>query len=207
MQMLHQARLKPASVQPQAYRLATALSSSATRLAHPLQDQQLERRALSGEKRVKRFTDIGCSALNAMCAVFAPLPNFRRTHALLLCSYVSMGYPCGWWASILFSAHVPRMQGVSVPKLFMQGSSDGFTAPATLQQVVDGCAGDVNEVLIVPDKGHFELEDPRYDTFKCRMVHDFVMQYVMPTVAPELLQPEHPDGLDAAAGELGAQDT
>ena len=81
------------------------------------------------------------------------------------------------------------MQQVSVPKLFMQGSDDGFTAPETLRSVVKGCAGDVNEIVIVPDKGHFELEDPRYDSFKCGLVHDFIMQHVLPAVAPDLVQP------------------
>lgn len=120
-------------------------------------------------------------------AVLHACTQSRRSS--FVCRFVSMGYPCGWWASILFSAHVPKMQQVSVPKLFMQGSDDGFTAPETLRSVVKGCAGDVNEIVIVPDKGHFELEDPRYDSFKCGLVHDFIMQHVLPAVAPDLVQP------------------
>ena len=98
-----------------------------------------------------------------------------------------MGYPCGWWASILFSAHFPLVQASHVPKLFVQGSLDGFTGPDTLRAMATKCCGSVNDIVIVPDRGHFELEDPRYDTFKAQLVHKFVTQHFLPVVAPEML--------------------
>lgn len=92
---------------------------------------------------------------------------------------VSMGYTFGWWAGILFSGHFPRIKASPVPKLFLMGSEDGFTSPVQLGEAVAECQGKVNDVYIVPGKGHFELEDPAYDGFKASRICDFLAAHVV----------------------------
>lgn len=87
---------------------------------------------------------------------------------------VFVGYTFGWWASWLFGRHFPRVLSSPLPKLFIQGSEDGFTSVGQLYERVSACAGDVNEVHIVPDVGHFELESPEYDP----IVADRILQFL-----------------------------
>ena len=70
--------------------------------------------------------------------------------------YVGIGYTFGWFASLIFYPHFHYIRNFSRPKLFIQGSLDGFCSPSQLQSVADSMTD--AEVFIINGVGHFELE-------------------------------------------------
>ena len=69
--------------------------------------------------------------------------------------YVSLGYPFGMIASILFGQHHKAI-------LFVMGTQDGFTGVKQLKNKLNSAAGR-NEILLIEGFSHFEMEGPAYD--------------------------------------------
>ena len=89
-------------------------------------------------------------------------------------SGIFIGYPFGFWSSIMFGSHYNNIIESEKPKLFIMGDSDGFTSVQTLQNYIQKCKGDINDIYIEKDIGHFGLESPQFDTMICQLIHKFI---------------------------------
>lgn len=76
--------------------------------------------------------------------------------------YVSLGYPFGLLASVLFGRLHKACLHSPKPKLFVMGTNDGFTTVKQLESKLKSAAGRVEKQL-VKGVGHFEMESPQYD--------------------------------------------
>ncbi|KAM1748048.1 hypothetical protein ACFX12_009082 [Malus domestica] len=76
--------------------------------------------------------------------------------------YVSLGYPFGMLASILFGRHHKAVLQSSKPKLFIMGTQDGFTSVKQLKNKLKLCSRSV-ETHLINGASHFQMEGPAYD--------------------------------------------
>ncbi|CAA7407997.1 unnamed protein product [Spirodela intermedia] len=88
-------------------------------------------------------------------------------------AYVSLGYPFGWMASILFGRHHKAVLQSEKPKLFVMGTKDGFTSVKQLQSKLRSAAGRV-ETHLLEGVGHFQMEGPAYDTQMAGVISAFI---------------------------------
>lgn len=77
--------------------------------------------------------------------------------------YVSIGYPFGMMASILFGRHHKAILQSPKPKLFVMGTRDGFTSVKQLQNKLRSAAGRV-ETHLIEGASHFQMEGPDFDS-------------------------------------------
>lgn len=87
--------------------------------------------------------------------------------------YVSLGYPFGLMASILFGRHQKAILESTKPKLFVMGTKDGFTSVKQLENKLQSAAGRA-ETHLLEGVGHFQMEGPAYDA---RMV-DLIIEFI-----------------------------
>lgn len=87
--------------------------------------------------------------------------------------YVSLGYPFGLTASILFGRHHEAILKSQKPKLFVMGTKDGFTSVKQLQNKLKSAAGRV-ETHLLEGVGHFQMEGPAYDAQMAELISTFV---------------------------------
>ena len=137
---------------------------------------------------------LGSSAGAPMAGTAVARLNEDQQHGYTIVSaYIAVGYTLGKLASLGFGRHFSSLLSSStssstssttttVPKLFIMGERDEFTSVDQLndmaQQMMrannNGNGGNVVDVEIVPDVGHFELESPRYDPLVAKMVLDWL---------------------------------
>ncbi|KAL6540453.1 hypothetical protein OROMI_024336 [Orobanche minor] len=87
--------------------------------------------------------------------------------------YVSLGYPFGLTASILFGRHHKAILKSPKPKLFVMGTRDGFTSVKQLENKLKTAAGR-NQTHLLQGVGHFQMEGPDYDDQMASLILDFV---------------------------------
>ncbi|XP_020090746.1 uncharacterized protein LOC109711852 [Ananas comosus] len=87
--------------------------------------------------------------------------------------YVSIGYPFGLTASILFGRHHQAILQSEKPKLFIMGTKDGFTSVKQLQNKLKSAAGRV-ETHLIEGIGHFQMEGPAYDAQMVDLIVEFI---------------------------------
>ncbi|KAK9123075.1 hypothetical protein Sjap_012677 [Stephania japonica] len=87
--------------------------------------------------------------------------------------YVSLGYPFGWTASILFGRHHKAILQSPKPKLFIMGTRDGFTSVKQLENKLKSAAGRV-ETQLLEGVGHFQMEGPAYDAQMVDLILTFI---------------------------------
>ncbi|XP_048425953.1 uncharacterized protein LOC103940752 isoform X2 [Pyrus x bretschneideri] len=87
--------------------------------------------------------------------------------------YVSLGYPFGMLASILFGRHHKAVLQSSKPKLFVMGTQDGFTSVKQLQNKLSSAAGRV-ETHLIEGASHFQMEGPAYDAQMVNLILEFI---------------------------------
>ncbi|KAI3984300.1 hypothetical protein MKX01_011254 [Papaver californicum] len=87
--------------------------------------------------------------------------------------YVSLGYPFGLTASILFGRHHKAILKSSKPKLFVMGTKDGFTSVKQLENKLKSATGRV-ETHLIEGAGHFQMEGPSYDANMVGLIIGFV---------------------------------
>lgn len=87
--------------------------------------------------------------------------------------YVSLGYPFGLTASILFGRHHEAILKSKKPKLFVMGTKDGFTSVKQLKNKLKSAAGRV-ETHLLEGAGHFQMEGPAYDAKMADLITTFV---------------------------------
>ncbi|PIA53403.1 hypothetical protein AQUCO_00900171v1 [Aquilegia coerulea] len=87
--------------------------------------------------------------------------------------YVSLGYPFGFTASILFGRHHKAILKSPKPKLFVMGTKDGFTSVKQLENKLKSAAGRV-EIHLMEGVGHFQMEGPAYDSAMVDLILEFI---------------------------------
>ncbi|KAH9573347.1 hypothetical protein CY35_02G202600 [Sphagnum magellanicum] len=102
----------------------------------------------------------------------APIAGSAIDQVKEVVGYVSLGYPFGILASVLFGRHNKACLQSEKPKLFVMGMSDGFTSVKQLENKLKTAAGRI-ETKLVPGVGHFQLEGPDYDNLMIDFVTEF----------------------------------
>ncbi|XVE78813.1 hypothetical protein DITRI_Ditri14bG0008100 [Diplodiscus trichospermus] len=87
--------------------------------------------------------------------------------------YVSLGYPFGMIASILFGRHHKAILKSPKPKLFVMGTRDGFTSVKQLESKLKSASGR-NETHLMEGVSHFEMEGPAYDAAMVNLILKFI---------------------------------
>ncbi|KAL6987017.1 hypothetical protein U1Q18_012777 [Sarracenia purpurea var. burkii] len=87
--------------------------------------------------------------------------------------YVSLGYPFGLTASILFGGHHKAILQSPKPKLFVMGTRDGFTSVKQLENKLKSAAGQV-ETHLLEGVSHFQMEGPSYDAQMVDLIIGFI---------------------------------
>ncbi|XP_022154093.1 uncharacterized protein LOC111021430 [Momordica charantia] len=87
--------------------------------------------------------------------------------------YVSLGYPFGLTASILFGRHHKAILQSPKPKLFVMGTRDGFTSVKQLKNKLSSAVGRV-ETHLIEGVSHFEMEGPSYDAQMVNLILHFI---------------------------------
>ncbi|KAJ7957362.1 alpha/beta-Hydrolases superfamily protein [Quillaja saponaria] len=85
--------------------------------------------------------------------------------------YVSLGYPFGMIASILFGRHHKAILQSIKPKLFVMGTRDGFTSVKQLNNKLN--TGRV-ETHLIDGVSHFQMEGPAYDGQMVTLIVQFI---------------------------------
>ncbi|KAJ3694657.1 hypothetical protein LUZ60_000034 [Juncus effusus] len=88
-------------------------------------------------------------------------------------AYVSIGYPFGLTASILFGRHHDNILKSEKPKLFIMGTKDGFTSVKQLKNKLKSAKGRT-ETEFIEGVGHFQMEGPAFDDQMVEFIVDFV---------------------------------
>ncbi|EOY32465.1 hypothetical protein QUC31_019400 [Theobroma cacao] len=92
----------------------------------------------------------------------APIAGSAVDQIEQVVGYVSLGYPFGMMASILFGRHHKAILQSPKQKLFVMGTRDGFTSVKQLKNKLQSAAGR-NETHLIEGVSHFEMEGPAYD--------------------------------------------
>ncbi|KAF2321561.1 hypothetical protein GH714_000418 [Hevea brasiliensis] len=105
----------------------------------------------------------GYSFVNLLQLLGAPIAGSAVDEIKEVVGYVSLGYPFGMMASILFGRHHKAILQSPKPKLFVMGTRDGFTSVKQLQNKLRSASGRI-ETHLIEGAGHFQMEGPAYDT-------------------------------------------
>ncbi|CAN4120041.1 unnamed protein product [Withania somnifera] len=87
--------------------------------------------------------------------------------------YVSLGYPFGFTASILFGRHQKAILQSPKPKLFVMGTKDGFTSVKQLENKLKDAAGH-NTTHLIEGASHFQMEGPAFDADMVNLILEFI---------------------------------
>ncbi|XP_077215548.1 alpha/beta-Hydrolases superfamily protein [Tasmannia lanceolata] len=103
----------------------------------------------------------------------APISGSAVDQVEQVVGYVSLGYPFGWTASILFGRHHKNILQSPKPKLFVMGTRDGFTSVRQLENKLKSAAGRI-ETHLIEGAGHFQMEGPTYDAQMVDLIIGFI---------------------------------
>ncbi|XP_050367564.1 uncharacterized protein LOC126785925 isoform X2 [Argentina anserina] len=103
----------------------------------------------------------------------APIAGSAVDQIEQVVGYVSLGYPFGMTASILFGRHHKAILQSPKPKLFVMGTQDGFTSVKQLKNKLRSAAGRV-ETHLIEGVSHFQMEGPAYDTQMVNLICEFI---------------------------------
>ncbi|CAN0902006.1 Uncharacterized protein RP471 [Linum grandiflorum] len=102
----------------------------------------------------------------------APIAGSAVDQIKEVVGYVSIGYPFGIVASVLFGRHHKSVLQSPKPKLFIMGTQDGFTSVKQLQNKLKSAAGRV-ETHFIEGAGHFQMEGPAFDAQMVDLIASF----------------------------------
>ena len=105
----------------------------------------------------------------------APIAGSACQRVPEVVAFVGIGYVFGMAASLLFGSHYASILQWPGPKLFIQGSRDGFTTTSQLEAKLKNAKG-VAISHLFDGIGHFELEGPYYDSQIAALVSEFVVK-------------------------------
>ncbi|KAF8080772.1 hypothetical protein N665_0923s0012 [Sinapis alba] len=123
-------------------------------------------RWLSQEFEVDRILLVGSSA-------GAPIAGSAVEQVEQVVGYVSLGYPFGLMASVLFGRHHKAILSSPKPKLFVMGTQDGFTSVSQLKKKLKSAAGRT-ETHLIEGVSHFQMEGPEYDSQMADVICNFI---------------------------------
>ncbi|KAF8403896.1 hypothetical protein HHK36_012002 [Tetracentron sinense] len=103
----------------------------------------------------------------------APISGSAVDQIEQVMGYVSLGYPFGLTASILFGRHHKAILQSPKPKLFVMGTRDGFTSVKQLNNKLKSAVGRV-ETHLIEGAGHFQMEGPSYDAQMVDLIIVFI---------------------------------
>lgn len=152
---------------------------------------------LVSNEGVKRIWLVGSSA--GACIAGSALHNCPAVQAAGL-----IAYPYGRLASLAFRSHFMFVKLSAVPKLFVEGSDDGFTSSSQMDELQRSCCGPINEKIVIPG-GHFEIEGSEHDEAMARRFCDFFSRIHIDNLKRQ--QQQEPTGSIAAlssSSSLGA---
>ncbi|XP_052174142.1 uncharacterized protein LOC127789300 [Diospyros lotus] len=109
----------------------------------------------------------------------APIAGSAVDQVEEVIGYVSLGYPFGRLASILFGGHHKAILQSPKPKLFVMGTRDGFTSIKQLENKLKSAAGRV-ETHLIEGVGHFQMEGPAYDAQMVNLIIGFISSLLDP---------------------------
>ncbi|XP_055801303.1 uncharacterized protein LOC129870516 [Solanum dulcamara] len=87
--------------------------------------------------------------------------------------YVSLEYPFGFTASILFGRHQKSILQSPKPKLFFMGTNDGFTSVKQLENKLKDAAGH-NTTHLIQGATHFQMEGQAFDADVVNLILQFI---------------------------------
>lgn len=116
--------------------------------------------------QVNRILLVGSSA-------GAPISGSAVDQIEEVVGYVSIGYPFGLMASILFGRHHKAILQSPKPKLFVMGTQDGFTSVRQLKNKLNAASGRV-ETHLIEGAGHFQMEGPAFDAQMVDLIVGFI---------------------------------
>lgn len=105
--------------------------------------------------------------------VGAPIAGSAVDQIEQVVGYVSLGYPFGMMASILFGRHNKAILESPKPKLFVMGTKDGFTSVKQLNNKLSSAAGRA-ETHLIGGVSHFQMEGPAYDAQMVNLILEFI---------------------------------
>uniref|UniRef100_A0A5B6Z0U3 Xaa-Pro dipeptidyl-peptidase-like domain-containing protein n=1 Tax=Davidia involucrata TaxID=16924 RepID=A0A5B6Z0U3_DAVIN len=103
----------------------------------------------------------------------APISGSAVDQVEQIVGYVSLGYPFGLMASILFGRHQKAILQSPKPKLFVMGTRDGFTSVKQLNDKLSSAVGRV-ETHLIEGVSHFQMEGPAYDAQMVNLILEFI---------------------------------
>ncbi|GAB4835156.1 hypothetical protein Ancab_000064 [Ancistrocladus abbreviatus] len=103
----------------------------------------------------------------------APIAGSAVDQVEQVIGYVSIGYPFGLMASILFGRHHKAILGSPKSKLFIMGTRDGFTSVKQLKNKLSSALGRV-ETHLIEGASHFQMEGPAFDAQMVDLIVDFI---------------------------------
>lgn len=103
----------------------------------------------------------------------APIAGSAVDQVKEVVGYVSIGYPFGMTASILFGRHHKAILQSPKPKLFVMGTRDGFTSVKQLENKLKAAAGRT-ESHLVEGASHFQMEGPAFDANMVNLITEFI---------------------------------
>lgn len=121
---------------------------------------------LSDTLSVNRILLVGSSA-------GAPIAGSAVDQIEQVVGYVSLGYPFGMMASILFGRHNKAILESPKPKLFVMGTKDGFTSVKQLNNKLSSAAGRA-ETHLIEGVSHFQMEGPAYDAQMVNLILEYI---------------------------------
>lgn len=121
---------------------------------------------VSNSLSIHRILLIGSSA-------GAPIAGSAVDQIQQVIGYISIGYPFGITASILFGRHHKAILQSPKPKLFIMGTEDGFTSVKQLKNKLKSAVGRA-ETHLIEGVGHFQMEGPAYDAHMVDLILKFI---------------------------------
>ncbi|KAJ4724148.1 Alpha/beta hydrolase family protein [Melia azedarach] len=103
----------------------------------------------------------------------APIAGSAVNEVEQVVGYVSLGYPFGMLASILFGRHHKAILQSPKSKLFVMGTCDGFTSVKQLKNKLSSASGRI-ETHLIEGVSHFQMEGPAYDAQMVNVISDFI---------------------------------
>ncbi|KAH0888513.1 hypothetical protein HID58_050942 [Brassica napus] len=103
----------------------------------------------------------------------APIAGSAVEQVEQVVGYVSLGYPFGLMASVLFGRHHKAILSSPKPKLFVMGTQDGFTSVSQLKKKLKSAAGRT-ETHLLEGVSHFQMEGPEYDSQMADVICNFI---------------------------------
>ncbi|XP_010420774.1 PREDICTED: uncharacterized protein LOC104706298 [Camelina sativa] len=103
----------------------------------------------------------------------APIAGSAVEQVEQVVGYVSLGYPFGLMASILFGRHHKAILSSPKPKLFVMGTTDGFTSVSQLKKKLGSAVGRT-ETHLIEGVSHFQMEGPEYDSQVTGIICNFI---------------------------------